>query len=58
MKVPMSETGTASIGMSEARQPCKKNIHDNCDQQERLPQGRQSFLDPRLTASVVSSDTA
>ena len=54
----MSETGTASIGMSEARQPCRKiytTIVTNRSASHRVVRVSST---PRLTASVVSSDTA
>jgi hypothetical protein len=43
-KVPTSETGTASSGMSVARQPCRKDEHHDDDQQDRLEQSVLDFL--------------
>ena len=35
-KVPISETGMARIGMSEARQDCRNTMIDEHDERDRL----------------------
>ena len=45
MNVPTSETGTASSGISVARQPCRKMIDHQDHQRERDQEGLDDFLD-------------
>ena len=54
----MSETGTASRGMSEARQPCRKIYTTNVTSSSASHRVVRVSSSPRLTASVVSSETA
>ena len=43
--VPISDTGTASIGISVARQFCRNSEHDDEHEHHRLDQRLQHFLD-------------
>ncbi len=54
----MSETGTASSGMSEARQPCRKIYTTMMTSSSASHRVVRFPRCPRLTASVVSSETA
>ncbi len=44
MKVPISETGTASSGISVARQPCRKMKTTRIDQRQRIEQREHNFV--------------
>ena len=44
-KVPMSETGIATIGMSAVRQDCRKTMHDDDDEADRLEERLVDLVD-------------
>ena len=56
MNVPISETGTASSGINVARQPWRKMIDDDDDEDQRFEERCTISLMPSRTAWVVSSD--
>ena len=56
MKVPISETGTASKGIRGAP-ALQENKHDQDDESQRFHKGQNNFVDTRVTALVVSSGT-
>ena len=45
MNVPMSETGTASSGISVARQPCRKRKTTRITSSRAMPQREYDFVD-------------
>ena len=51
-KVPISDTGIATIGMIAVRQDCRNTMIDEDDQQHRL---EQASCRPRLTTSAMNS---
>ena len=57
MKVPTSDTGTASNGISVARQPCRKMKTTMSTRTMAMTSVRTISFIPWLTASVVSSET-
>ena len=56
-KVPTSDTGTASSGISVARQPCRKTKTTMMTRTSASNSVLTISLMPSLTASVVSSET-
>ena len=56
-KVPMSETGTASKGMSVARQPCRKMKTTMMTRSKASKSVLTISSIPAVTASVVLSDS-
>ena len=58
MNVPTSETGTASSGISVARQPCRNRKTTIRTRTMAMTSVRTISFIPALTASVVSSEMA
>ncbi len=56
MKVPISDTGTASSGMSVARQPCRNKYTTTITNPMAIRRVSTISFMPSVTTSVVSSE--